>query len=259
MSALLLPGVAATSASAAGATSLYAYDLRSAGSTVSNRASANAGVPLRLVGNWGSSASGVNFSGNTSNKRSVGYARPGDRPTIDVAGSAAVGAAIVFSWNPTSACPRDSPNLMQIGPYASGVSQVKLQLRQCRNGAATPQCRVAGGSTPAGTAPVTGSGTVVPGRQYRLECVKAPDRSGGATLTIRLTDLTTGVTKVREATIPRTGRILSSKHLSVANKYPMPSYARNTDQFVGTVRHVAMCTGDSALSVSSCLGSAAPG
>ncbi len=260
VSALMVPAALAAPASAATSTSLYAYDFRGAGSTIANRASANTGVPLRLQGNRWSNAAGVHFNGNTSSKRSVGHARPGDRPSIDVAGSAAVGAAVVFTWNPSGGtCPKDSPNVMQIGPYASGVAQFKLQLGKCRSGAATPQCRVAGAATPSGVAPVTGSGSIVPGRQYRLECVKSPDRSGGATLTIRLTDLSSGSTKVREVTIPRTGRILSSKHLSVANKYPMASYARNTDQFVGTVRRVAMCTGDSASAVRSCLGAAAPG
>jgi hypothetical protein len=260
VSGLMVPAVAAGPVSAAGATSLYSYDLTRASGTVANRAAANTGVTLRLQGNWWSNAAGAHFNGDTSSKRSVGHARPGDRPTIDVAGSAAVGAAVVFTWNPGSAsCPNDSQNVMQVGPYASGVAQFKLQLGRCRSGAVKPQCRVAGAATPSGAAPVTGSGSIVPGRQYRLECVKAPDRSGGATLTIRLTDLSSGSTKVREVTIPRTGRVRSSKHLSVANKYPMPSYARNTDQFVGSVRRVAMCTGDSASAVRSCLGAAAPG
>lgn len=258
LSALVVPGVAAPAA-AASATSLYSYDLTRAGGTVANGAASNSGVPLRLEGNWWSNSAGVHFNGDTTSKRSVGHARPGDRPTIDVAGSAAVGAAVVFTWNPATSCPRDSRNVLQIGRFASGVSQVKLQLGKCRNGAVKPQCRVAGAATPSGASPVTGSGTVVPGRQYRLECVKAPDRSGGATLTIRLTDLASGSTKVKEATIPRTGRIRSTNHLSVANKYPMPSYSRNTDQFVGTVRRVAICTGDSASAVRSCLSTAAPG
>lgn len=253
-----MPGFAEP-VSAGGATSLYAYDLTRAGGTVANDAVSNSGVPLRLSGSWWSNSAGVHFNGDTSSRRSVGQARPGDRPTIDVAGTAAVGAAVVFTWNPAASCPRDSRNVLQIGRYASGESQVKLQLGTCRNGVVKPQCRVAGAATPSGSAPVNGSGAVVPGQRYRLECIKAPDGSGGATLTIRLTALSSGTTTVKEATIPRTGRIRSGNHLSVANKYPMPSYAKNTDQFVGTVTRVAMCTGDSASAVRSCLVAAAPG
>ena len=116
-----------------------------------------------------------------------------------------------------------------------------------------PQCRVAGAKTPKGAAPVTGSGTVQPGRRYVLECIKASDVGGSASVTIRLTDVAAGTT-TKTASIPDTGRIASSKPLSVANKYPMPKPSQNTDQFRGLVRRVEVCSGTSVAEVRSCLG-----
>jgi hypothetical protein len=256
-----LAPLAGSVSSASSATSLYAYDLANARSSVPNQAASNSGVALRLEGNRWSDDTGTHFNGNTWNKRSVAWADPTSGATIDVAPSEAVGAAVVFRWTPASgdACPRDSRNVMQIGRFATGQSQFKLQLSKCKGGAVQPQCRVAGSATPAGAAPVTASGSITPWRWYRLECVKAPDASGKATLVVRLTDLGSDSTTEATPSIPATGSISSWKPLSVANKYPMPSYAKNTDQFVGVVRRVAMCAGDDVAAVSGCLADAAPG
>lgn len=260
LAAGLVAGTALTvsPASAASSTSLYAYDLANAGSSVANRAAANSSVPLRLRGAWSSGSAGVSFRGNTSGLQSVGVADPPGK-AIDVGGATAVGAAAVFTWNPgSSSCPTDSRNVVQIGRFAKGESQLKIQLSRCSGGTVKPQCRVAGANTPKGTGPVTGPGAITPGHRYRVECVKSPDASGSATLTIRLQDLTSGTTKTASAPIPDTGRISTSRVLSVANKYPLPSKAANTDQFVGVVRSVAVCTGTTVAAAQSCLGSTAP-
>lgn len=250
----------ASRADAAGATSLYVYDLANASASVPNDAAANASVPLRLQGNWATGSAGTTFTGNTSGKRSVGVADPSTGRTIDVPATSAVGAATVFTFDPPSggACPKDSKNLTQVGRFASGEAQLKLQLSACSGGAVKPQCRVAGGATPAGTKPVTGSGTITPGGRYRLECIKSPDSGSSASLTIRLTDVATGTTTAKTATIPDTGKIASSRPMSVANKYPLPTASANTDQFNGVVRRVAICRGDSVGAVRTCLGTAAP-
>lgn len=233
----------------ASSASLYDYDLRNASSSVTDRGSRAA--PLKLQGNWTSNGAGVAFTGNTSGKRSVGVADPASSSTIDVPGDAAVGAVIDFT---ASRCSSDSDNLAQIGRFGSGEAQVKLQLGACSGGVVKPQCRVAGANTPKGAAPVTGSGTVQPGRRYVLECIKSPDVGGSANVTVRLTDVAAGTTTTRTASIPDTGRIVSSKPLSVANKYPLPKMSQNTDQFNGTVRRVEVCSGTSVSEVRSCLG-----
>lgn len=235
---------------AASATSLYEYDLRSS-SPYLNSAPQNGSVPMAFHGDWSSTSDGVVFTGNTSGTRSVGVADPASGATIDVASMAAVGAVIDFTLGK---CSSDSDNLTQIGRFAAGQAQLKLQLSSCSGGVAKPQCRVAGSKTPAGTRPVTGSGTVATGKRYQLECIKSPDSGSSATLTIRLTDVSTGVTTTKTATIPDTGRITSSKPLSVANKYPLPKAQKNTDQFNGTVRRVEVCTGSTVSTVRACLG-----
>lgn len=250
--------LAGSPASAATSTSLYAYDFANAGSSVTNRAAANSSVPLRLQGAWSSSGAGVSFRGNTSGVQSVGVADPPAK-AIDVGGGTAVGAAAVFTWNPgSSSCPSDSKNVVQIGRFAKGESQLKIQLSPCSGGTVKPQCRVAGANTPKSSGPVTGSGVITPGHRYRVECIKSPDASGSATVTIRLQDLTSGTTKTASASIPDTGRVSTSRVLSVANKYPLPSMSANTDQFVGVVRRVAVCSGTTVAAAQSCLGVAAP-
>lgn len=250
----------ASRADAAGATSLYVYDLANASASVPNDAAANASVPLRLQGNWTTGSAGTTFTGNTSGKRSVGVADPSSGRTIDVPATSAVGAATVFTFDPPSggACPKDSKNLTQVGRFASGEAQLKLQLSACGGGTVKPQCRVAGAATPAGAAPATGAGTVVPGRRYRLACIKAPDVAGAAPVTIELTDVAAGTTASKTITVPDSGRIATSRPMSVANKYPLPTASANTDQFNGVVRRVAICRGDSVSAVRTCLGTAAP-
>jgi hypothetical protein len=234
----------------ASATSLYDYDLRDASSSAPNGASRDRTVPLELQGDWSSDATGVTFAGNTSGKQSIGVADPPSGSTIDVSAGAAVGAVIDFTLG---GCSSDSDNLAQIGRFAAGEAQIKLQLSSCSGGVVKPQCRVAGAKTPSGAGPVTGSGTIEPGKRYVLECIKSPDSGSSATLTIRLTDVAAGTTTATTATIPDTGRIVSSKALSVANKYPLPTAKQNTDQYAGVVRRVEVCTGSSVSAVRTCL------
>lgn len=252
LATLALPGGGVDAASA---TSLYAYDLRSSSPYLNSAPQSNA-VPMALYGDWSSTSDGVMFTGHrTTSYRSVGVVDP-PGATIDVSGGTAVGAVVDFTFRPPSVetCPRDSKNLAQIGRFGTGEAQLKLQLGACSAGVVKPQCRVAGANTPKGAAPVTGTGTVQPGRRYVLECIKSPDVGGSASVTVRLTDVAAGTTTTKTASIPDTGRIASSRPLSIANKYPMPKPARNTDQFRGLVRRVEVCSGTSVPEVRSCLG-----
>lgn len=202
---------------------------------------------LRLAGDYQIFPDGVEFTGNTTDTQSAGYFKPPSGYTLDVSPLSAVGAAIDFTFRESpSGCFTDSPNLTQVGFFGSGVSQVKLQLSNCRKtpGRTVPQCRFAGGRTPSGTAPVTGSEPLIDGRRYRLLCVKSPDGASTAQVTMVLDGVSS-----QTFTIPRTGIIRSSAYLSVANKYLMSSQANNSDQYNGVVHQVVYVVGDSVAEV----------
>lgn len=246
---------------AASSGSLYTYNLRDAAANVANSAGANSAVSLRLTGNWTSSTNGVTFSGDLVSKQSVGYAKPTTGYTLNVAASQAVGNAAEFAYQlPTGVtCFPDSVNVTQIGRFASGVSQVKLQLSKCSVSQTQvfPECRIAGQLTPDKTYAVTGSRSLTAGQPYRVYCMKSADPvSGQSTLTMRtvLLDAVNGdQTTTNIFSIPKTGAIQSTTYLSVGNKYPLATLANNTDQFTGTVAGVSYCSNPTVTELETCL------
>ncbi len=249
---LVIPAILlADLASAVSADSLYVYDLASAGTVVTNQAAANTNVPLTLTGAWSSSQNGVTFEGNTTDKQSSSYAKPSAGSTIAVAANQAVGAAVIFTQ--TAGCGTDSQNISQIGFFATGASQIKLQLSKCSGGKMYPECRIAGALTPSGTLAVRGTPVLSANTAYRLECVKTPDNGSSAEVIMRTTVVSTNQTTVNTFTIPDTGQISSTSYLSVGNKYPLTSLAKNTDQYKGLVTKVGYCKGASSAAAQACL------
>lgn len=256
-----LPG----GAEAATASSIYSYTLTGGSGTVANAAAANPAVPLTLTGAWTASAYGVHFAGDLAGTQSVGWAKPTSGTTVSVAANQSLGAAIRFRYSappPGSTCFADSHNLTQVGRYGDGLSQLKIQLSNCGDSAANVyvQCRVAGAATTPATTQVPKQSTLalLDGQQYVVRCVKAPDTATGAPLTLKVTRLVAAPTTVSATfTVPATGAISSTAALSVANKYPLPAPAANTDQFVGDVAKVAYCAGGGAV-VGPCLDTEVP-
>lgn len=251
--AAVAAGVTLTGVQAASSGSLYSYDFYSSNGTVANQATANTGVNMNLQGSWTSNADGTTFAGNTVNTQSGGYADPaGD--TLNVAASESLGASVQFVYKDT--CDADSQNISQIGPFAAGVSQVKMQLSTCKSGKTYPECRFAGALTPTGTPPVRGSTVLVDGKTYRLSCIKSPDTGASATVVMEIiiVDAQQGnETTTNSFTIPATGAVRSTHNLSVGNKSPLPKIARNTDQFIGTVAQLGYCKGTSTAATKACL------
>ncbi len=214
---------------------------------------------LNLSGSWSSDATGTQFAGNLTNSRSVGYARPVTGNTIDVPATRAVGASVMFVRS--AACPSDSQYISQIGLFGAGYSEVKLQLSRCVGGLVYPECRIAGALTPTSAYAVRGTVALSAGSTYRLSCVKGPDNGTSATLAMQtglLDPIDGSRTTVNNFTIPDTGRVSSTRHLSVANKYPLPSQSTNTDQFVGKVVKLSYCSGASTAAAQTCLDGEVP-
>ena len=241
--------------------SLYTYNLRGAGSVIANTAASNTAVSLQLNGDWSSTTAGVDFAGDLVSKQSVGYGKPSSGNTINVAANQAVGNAAEFAYElPNGAtCFPDSVNITQIGRFASGSSQVKIQLSKCgvSQTQVFPECRIAGSATPAKTFAVTGSQALQAGQAYRVYCLKAADpASGQASVTMKtvlLDDVNGNQTTTNTFSIPKTGLIQSTTYLSVANKYPLATQANNSDQFTGTVSAVSYCSNATIAEVESCL------
>lgn len=258
-SALVLGATTAQGATAADV--VYSYQLTGLTSRIPNLG-INSGVPLDLIGNWSPTAGGVRFDGDLISRRSVAVARPASGPTLRVdSATQGVGAAIAFTYRrPANGCFADSVNLTQIGRFAANQTQLKIQLSKCKDGGPTTvQCRMVGNVSSASTFPSRNSLALVDGARYVAHCLKGPDpATGSAALTIRVIRLDTGQVVDTVHAIPRTGTMISTQHLSVANKYPLPSQLGNTDQFVGDVARVAYCTGISLEAVSGCLEAQAP-
>ncbi len=231
--------------------SLYVYDLRNSTGVIANTAAVNGSVNMTLTGSWTALAEGTLFTGNIVNTRSVGYAKPATGKTLSVLASQAVGAAIIFT--PNAICTADSQNLSQIGAFATGTTQVKLQISKCVSGATYPECRIAGLATPANTLAFRGTANLSAGVPYRLECVKGPDQGSSAPLVMRLTDLSTGLVSVTNLTIPASGAMSSSAYVTAANKYPLPTQPKNTDQFNGVIAELGYCKSASLLAAQACL------
>ncbi|QQS18161.1 metallophosphoesterase family protein [Candidatus Saccharibacteria bacterium] len=249
----ILPAII-SSAQAASPDSLYTYDFRSVTGTTQNLATANSSVNLSFVGSWTSDNSGTNFTGNTTNTQSSSYAKPASGDTINVSSNQAVGASALFVYRDT--CQPDSENISQIGIFAAGTSQVKLQLSKCVSSKTYPECRIAGALTPTGTLAVRGSQALVDGSTYRLTCVKGADVGASAPFTMQtvLVDTINGnQTTTNTFNIPDTGLIRSTNYLTAGNKYPLPTQTKNTDQFIGKLVKLSYCKSVDALAVTNCL------
>jgi hypothetical protein len=237
-------------------TVLYSYDLAGSAGVVPDLAAAGGAVPLILLGDWSPGEQGVLFAGDLLGDQSVGVAKPGAGRTLDVnSATTGVGGAVVFRYTaPAGGCGRDSVNLTQIGRFGTNITQLKLQLSKCGEGATHVQCRMVGNVSRAGTLPVRSSMALADGGLYVAQCLKGPDPSTGkATLQLRVVRLDAAGEAVNSFAVPRTGTMRSTAYLSVANKYPLTVQSRNSDQFVGEVLRVAYCTGSSAADVRTCL------
>jgi len=246
--------------------SLYSYNLTGSSSVIANTAAENAGVNMNLTGNWSQTPFGVRFEGDLVSKRSVGYAKPASGSTINVPGTQAVGAAVLFRYqSPVSAsCFSDSDNITQIGKFGAGLSQIKLQFSNCGVSSTKVyvQCRMAGSNSTTNDGPVTGTLPLVDGETYLATCVKAPDPASGSAIielkTVRIDTVNGNQTVSNAFAITRTGTISSTDYLSVANKYPFGAQSANTDQFNGEVSRVAYCKGADIVAAKACLATEVP-
>jgi hypothetical protein len=207
-------------------------------------------VKLKLAGSWTRELHGVHFAGNTSGRNSVGYAAPTSGDTLDVPATAALGFGVhlVYRAPSTGRCFGDTPNITQAGRFAAGNAQVKIQLSKCADRAndVVMECRFAGALTPATVFPVISSRHLISKHSYVVRCTKSPDSGGRATVTLSVSDVTPGhkVSTTRNSFhVAATGALVTTKALSVGNKYPVPVGADNTDQFVGTIDSVVYCAG----------------
>lgn len=264
MAAVLALAVLPQVAQAATPGSLYSYDFTGAtlSSPVANGAASNSNVGLNLHGDWSQSAFGIHFAGNQSGDQSVAYARPSSGNTVSVPGNQAFGGAIKFKYEaPSGNCFNDSRNLAQIGRFGNGLSQTKLQLSACNidSNDVYVQCRMAGSNSTTSDVPLASTQPLVDGEAYVVTCVKAPDPSSGTTtMHLAVTRLSDSHTTTDNFNITRTGTIQSTAYLSVGNKYALPSWWNNTDQFVGDVAKIAYCAGATTASVNDCLAMEVP-
>lgn len=246
--------------------SLYSYTLDGTSGTIANEAPYNTNVSMTLQGNWSDSSFGVRFDGNTTNKQSVGYAKPGSGPTVDVPASQAFGGAVKFKYQApqNGSCSANSRNVAQIGRFGDGLGQIKMQLSACNVSStqAFVQCRIAGSNSTSSDLPVTNSQALVDGATYIAKCAKNPDPTSGSgtlQLTVTRVDEVNGNTVTKEDfAITRPGAITVWGYLSVANKYKLPSIANNTDQFVGDIAKVAYCAAGNMSLLDDCLDSEVP-
>lgn len=238
-------------ASAVSSDNLYLYDFANAGSSIQNQGLLYPNLAMNLLGNWSSDTDGVNFTGNTTNLQSGGNAKPASGTTLSVATNQAIGAAVIFKQ--ATGCGVDSQNISQIGVFATGTTQVKLQLSKCASGKMYPECRIAGSLTPANTQAVRGTLQLAAGKTYKLECVKGPDAGTTAPLVMRTTDLATGQTTVNNFSIPDTGSMSSTAYLTAGNKYPLPSQTKNTDQYNGSISKLGYCRSTTLANAQTCL------
>ena len=262
------PFLTGSSSAAPTVGSLYSYTLTGVTVTpVANGAEVNTGVPLKLFGNWAPSPFGVHFVGDKVSKRSVAYAKPTSGPTLSAAASDALGAVVKLRYEkPASGtCFTDSRNITQIGRFGAGLSQLKMQLSSCAGNktAVFPECRMVGANSSNADLPKRGTQALVNGASYIVKCYKGPDpETGQATLTLETTKLDAvngNVTTVNTFLITRPGAMVSSEYLSVANKYPLPGQAKNTDQFIGDVAKIAFCKTAAVDTLLACLDAEIPG
>jgi hypothetical protein len=238
------------------------YDFHFAGSTgtVSNSAVAGPATKLSLSGDWSLSSNGVHFAGNTSGKQSVGHGVPASGDSLNAPATEAVGlrARIRYSAPSSGTCFGDTPNIAQIGRFAAHDAQAKIQLSKCADSKThvVVQCRFAGSLTPISVDPVSSTLHLISGDSYTIACMKAPDRTNGTaivTLTVSNLDSTSAAQSVtNKFTVSELGAMTTKQAISAGNKYPLPSAANNTDQFVGNITRVIYCAGTTSV-VSTCL------
>jgi hypothetical protein len=244
---------------------LYDYQFTGTNGTVANSAPGGAAVTLTLSGNWQPVPDGVQFSGNTTGEWSVAYGRPTSGYTLNEPPAAAVGFGSRFTYEAPAngICFSDTPNITQIGRYASNDSQAKIQLSSCGTSQTNVmvECRFSGSLTPPGAAPVVSTLPLVGGDTYVAKCVKSPDQPDNtATITLSVTDLdaVSGEKKAIDTfVVPAIGSMRTTQYISVGNKYPLPPPADNTDQFNGTVTSTDYCAGPPA-QVLTCLSANLP-
>lgn len=234
-----------------GARSALRYDFGFAGTTgkVGNSAPDGPALRLSLYGAWWRVPGGVHFSGSTGGRRSVAYGKPAGGHTLDVPATGAIGlgAKIRYEKPARGTCFTDTPNLTQIGRDAlhSAGAQAKIQLSSCvaSRKHVFVECRFSGAASAPGVPPLVGTLALASGATYDISCVKSPDSQGHTVVTLRVTRLATGTSRVNKFTIAAVGTIRSDQYLSAANKYPLPSPASNTDQFVGDMTRTVYCAG----------------
>jgi hypothetical protein len=248
-------------------TLLYSYNFTGSTRTVADLATSSpyGDVPLTLRGNWSdASPTGVQFSGNTTNEKSVAYGKPTSGDTLDVPSTDALGVAaqLGFQAPSLSGCD-DTPNVTQIGrDGASGAGQIKLQESNCTPGQPTyMECRVAGANdTPQDDLPLASSFKLTAGDNYNVYCVKSRDHGGTTTLTLTVEDISNPNRQVvtNTANMDAVGGVVTTAYISVGNKYKLPAQSQNTDQFNGIVDLNAYCSGDSSDAVITCLTNSVP-
>lgn len=235
----------------------YSYDLRNVENGVAvNQASKNTGVNLNLSGNWSQHSSGVQFEGNKTSKQSVGYARYGNNNSTMVA-SDAIGSAVEFIYDASAgACATDSRNVTQIGRFATGASQLKIQFSNCSANKSKTfvECRVVGNGAKSTDKPVRSTLALTDGTMYVASCSRDVKTGSARPVTLKVTPVggqaVTNVFAYRDS-----GTFNATGYLSVANKYPLPTQTKNTDQFTGIVSRVVYCSATNLSDVTSCLAS----
>ncbi|HRJ91298.1 MAG TPA: hypothetical protein PLU21_03770 [Candidatus Saccharibacteria bacterium] len=234
----------------------YSYDLRNVqNGAVVNQATKNSGTKLYLEGNWSQHSSGVQFDGNKTNMQSVGQAKPGSTATLTA--SDAIGAGVEFQYDASAgACTSDSRNVTQIGRFATGASQLKIQFSSCSaNKKATfVECRVVGSGAVSTDKPVRSTLALVDGMMYVASCAR--DVKTGSTRPVTLSVTPVGGQTVSNVFAYRdSGTFNATGYLSVGNKYPLPAVSKNTDQFTGIISRVVYCSAANLNDVDACLAS----
>ena len=246
----------AAAGTARAAVLLYDYHFAGTTGTVKNSAPSGPHVSLKLSGSWSAVKGGVHFSGDTSGHESVAYGKPASGYTLDEPSSAAVGFGALVRYNaPASGnCFRSTPNLTQVGRFGPNSPQAKIQLTSCA--VSTTQvmmeCRFAGGKVAPTNDKVVSTLPLVNDAKYSVRCVKSPDTNGKTTVTLKVTDISTGHTVTTTGIEPAMGALKSKEYISAGNKYPLPQPAANTSQFNGDMFTAVYCAGTPA-EVNGCL------
>jgi hypothetical protein len=251
----------AAAGTARAAVLLYDYHFAGTTGTVKNSAPSGPHVSLKLSGSWSAVKGGVHFSGDTSGHESVAYGKPASGYTLDEPSSAAVGFGALVRYNgPASGtCFPGTPNLTQVGRFGPHSAQAKIQLTSCV--ASTTQvmmeCRFAGGKVAPAKDEVVSTLPLVNDAKYSVRCVKSPDTNGKTTVTLKVTDISTGHTVTTTATEPAMGALKTKEYISAGNKYALPPPAANTSQFNGDMFRTVYCAGTPAR-VNGCLAARLP-